>query len=355
MTPSTNPTINQLVFYSNDKESEKVGIEVELEASHPIPYAGVRKERLPKLSWSGYHDGSLRNFGAEFISDPLPYQKRGDVKAHCVDLMEFITKQMNAAYKNSWKFEQDCPRTSIHVHWNAKQYTPQQVYSCCTAWWLLENLMVKYCGDDREGNLFCLRIKDAEMIGYYVDREIRNPLYALQQYNKETVKYAALNLATLRSPGTLEVRCMRGLLNPNEISDWVDIVASIFMNAATMTPTEIIDLVEEKGVDNFLMKMLPHHYTTFQYIKDYQSLVKEQIGLVARYVYWQNWTRFHNKVLEWQKSVAGQKKEDLLVNDALRQIRGHRVRPAQMDNPGQWVLPAGQVINPVQLDFEDDE
>ncbi len=59
---------------------------------------------------------------------------------------------------------EDSGRAGVHVHVNCQELNIIQLYNFITLYLIFEDSLVKWCGPDRVGNLFCLRAKDAEWL-----------------------------------------------------------------------------------------------------------------------------------------------------------------------------------------------
>jgi hypothetical protein len=116
-------------------------------------------------------------------------------------------------------------RTSVHVHLNVSDLTVEEWFTLLFIWTVYEDSFIKYCGDERKGNLFCLSSSDAEAMLFYledfaIDQEIN--LFG------DNVRYAACNLAATPKYGSLEFRCMRGTTDPNVLIPWFSTINSLY-------------------------------------------------------------------------------------------------------------------------------
>lgn len=132
-------TINQL--FAPKTQVGRFGIEIEVEGQN-LPPAIPYFKRVA--------DHSLRGESAEYVFDkPLN--------------LDQVHKAMDAFifYMNGVKVD-DSDRTSVHVHLNVQQWTVKRVFTFFMLYAMFEEFLVKFCGESRENNLFCLRLKDAE-------------------------------------------------------------------------------------------------------------------------------------------------------------------------------------------------
>lgn len=201
----------------------EVGIEVEMEG-----------ERLPQeevVSWACTHDPSLRGNSVEYVlRKPVPRNNVGKV-----------LENLQAAFTATKAVLEPSDRCGVHVHVNCQQLTHDQTVRFIVLYLILEEIMVKYCGEDREGNLFCLRIKDAEyLIAQLNDMMISNS--SLRNYQGDVLRYSSLNIISLRKYGSVEFRAMRTHKHVMEIATWVDLLLRI--KDASLRYSSIHDMVE---------------------------------------------------------------------------------------------------------------
>lgn len=121
--------------YQKDKTECVVGIELENETQTEF--------RIPNVTGWRYHlEGSLRNFGYEFVqSPPLPLKETE--KALTLILSELKTARDGRANSNS-------SRTSTHVHFDVTKFTFIEVVNFCILYWILEEFLSHFCGENRK-------------------------------------------------------------------------------------------------------------------------------------------------------------------------------------------------------------
>lgn len=244
--------------YRNLKPREgRFGIEIETEAKSKASYPeGFLKDsyhpvnatpcwEIPMEYWVAVKDGSLRNFGVEFIlKDPLSME---DVQKA---LLEFKEKTKGV------KFLSDQVGTSIHVHINVGTESLLFLGNLLTLLLLFENLLVEYSGETRRSNLFALPTKSAEgnlfsMIKMF-ERLEAGELNCIAHAD-DNVKYAAINISKLSTFGSIEVRCFRGTTDSNLIEQWVSLLNRIVLTARIpgLTPKGIISEVQRRPMEFF--------------------------------------------------------------------------------------------------------
>lgn len=238
------PIRGHLTTRKNDGE---IGIEIEYELAERA------QPDFDDLHTSGYwtttHDHSLRNAGYESLFR-APYNRR--LTTDAISIWEKFRKRLK--FINTY-------RTSVHIHFNFQNNTGMEVMNFATAYWLFENTLLRYCGETREGNLFCLRLKDAEwpilsLIKDY-ERENNSP----SQIITDDCRYSSLNFAALRKFGSLEVRAMKGIYTEAELTEWLEILLSLKDAASKFkNPKEIIDTFINLPKREFVLKFFPIKY-----------------------------------------------------------------------------------------------
>lgn len=148
------------------------------------------------------HDGSLRNEGIEFISQPLPRETL---------LGAFKNLHAKIEYYN--KDEAFSPRTSTHVHVNCRTLDDKQVKTMTLLYALFEEFFFTMVDDTRRGNIHCVPLTETVLTNYYG--------YDLNYMLSRWHKYTALNLLPLGKLGTVEFRHMQGTDNVDLMTEWL--------------------------------------------------------------------------------------------------------------------------------------
>lgn len=222
----------------------KVGIEIEVEGArligNPIPY------------WRAVNDGSLRGESQEYIfKNPQPY--------HRVPVLLNILKDKMEKNKSIIIPSERC---GLHVHINVQQMTEQQVLNYATLYLLFEDLMVNYCGEDREGNFFCLRVRDAEyLLQGMISAQRLCSLFNLQHDN---FRYASINLSAIQKYGSVEFRALRTPKDFLKAIPWVEMLLLLYKNSLQFShPRKIVEQFSQLGPKEFLNKTLEQHSKLF--------------------------------------------------------------------------------------------
>jgi hypothetical protein len=158
-------------------------------------------------------------------------------------------------------------RTSVHVHVNVQELEYNQLLNMIYTYFLIEEPLMTFCGKERKGNRFCLRLQDAEGI---LDTLV--PLFRHKDYlgdiQEEKIRYSALNLAALNKFGSLEFRAMKGNLDVPKISTWMQALFNLREFAMSAdNPREILGLFQNNTPAKFLELVLKDVTPSFVYPK----------------------------------------------------------------------------------------
>jgi len=179
-------------FFSNYRNP--IGIEVEVE--------GVTGKGKPPGQWKllkPHTDGSLKIDGMEFISLPISGQQ-----------VDYALYELEEYFKTMKKPLLWSHRTSIHVHQNMSTMSCEQLLAYIMAYGLFEDLFFSLCDPIREGNPYCYRATEVDP----------DKFMTVGDFNK----YCALNLAPLRTFGTVEWRQMHGNQDFKLIRRWIQLI-----------------------------------------------------------------------------------------------------------------------------------
>ena len=209
----------------------EVGIEIEME--------GDNLYVAPRKWWRVAMDGSLRGNSVEWVLvQPLP---RDQVQP-ALDYLVFNSK--DSVLRPS-------DRCGVHVHINVQKMQLRQMFVFATLYLMLEPLLMRWCGEDREGNLFCLRSGDAE--GLLLTMKSALESGDLNTLNTDNLRYASINFCALFKFGSLEFRGFGTPKNMMDIVKWVDLLLAI--KDASLKFKELPDILEQlsgQGINRFL-------------------------------------------------------------------------------------------------------
>ena len=169
-----------------------------------------------------------------------------------------------------------------------------------------------YCGENRAGNLFCLRMVDCESMPLDIRKGLTgekqnqfrpvkkkypqipgrgaNPLYNLATNN---YRYAALNLASLAKFGSLEFRSMRcpvmedARLDTQSLIRWVNLLLALKDKAVEYkTPIDIITKFSEMGPRAFAEDVFGND---LKYLRVHEDSLWEGLELVQDIAFAIDW------------------------------------------------------------------
>jgi len=184
----------------------EVGIEIEME--------GDDLPRIDNPSWTTHADGSLRGRdSAEYVFNGPAH--REDVEGRLWNLYTVLQQDAEEMDPSD--------RCGVHVHINVQDLSYEHLLNFVTLYIILEEPLMEFCGEQRVGNPFCLRIKDAEFLLNVLISIKKNGTFNIPHLN-DKIRYASLNLTSLPLYGSLEFRGHRSVDNPAPIEKWVDIL-----------------------------------------------------------------------------------------------------------------------------------
>ena len=211
---------------------KEIGIEIEIEGRNLI-------REVPKF-WNVVEDNSLR---AEAPYGAFEYVLKIPVsRAKVSQRLNFLQEEL----RKGGSVLRPSDRCGVHIHVNCQELTCKQTMNFALLYLVFENLLVRWCGSEREGNLFCLRASDADTIlhGLSICMERDNFHYV----QKSDFRYASINLAALQKFGTLEFRSMGTPKNFNKINNWVRLLLKVFDSSKVYTePYEIVEAMSAQG------------------------------------------------------------------------------------------------------------
>jgi len=295
-------------------KEDGMGLELETEAEVPLPVSDIPKP------WRAKAEGSLRGLPGCSVE----YYSEGVVPADEWKLPRIrrLTDMLN---KPEQKVLKESPRTSFHVHVNMLHRTPAQVWAAACAYWILENLLVKYCGPLREGNMFCLRLRDAEAILTYAKEDVLadHPFHSL---NNNHIRYAGVNLNALAKFGTLEFRSMRGTTDPTILDNWSTAMYHLVNEAVKMgNPENLLDFYFRNSEATFINRFIhPNIRPEIERMPNIRDDMDDSALMLGDFAYLVDWP-------EWETQLetlwnAAQYKPRIYRDDALDAFVA-RIRP----------------------------
>lgn len=165
------------------------------------------------IGWSATRDGSLRGEGAkEFVTR----------RPHPLPVVLKLVSQLYSDFKEQGVTINDSVRAGVHVHINILDLTPNQLANLIVLSMIFEGLLSLYCGEQRVGNLFCLRSIDAQAVKNRIIYGLTHKDF--HQFNDDDYRYGFINIKSVVVHGSLEFRSMRTTTGPKEILDWIKLL-----------------------------------------------------------------------------------------------------------------------------------
>jgi len=227
-----------------------IGIEVEVENIY-----NPTKNKDALNIWDITEDGSLRNWGREFVSLPIPAK----YARYALDkLMEALEEENEPQFTS---------RTGIHIHVNVQDMNINQLVSLVLLYYVTERLLYRFVGRERKNNIFCVPLQNTNyFLQIYNAVKINNKeeteaepedLYTFKSIVEDWKKYLGLNLLPILRYGTVEFRHLYGTQDVNLIVNWINIILSLKKAAMEVTNfenlvTTLVNLNVKSEYHNFL-------------------------------------------------------------------------------------------------------
>lgn len=301
-----------------------VGLEIEVEG-----------ERFPDINdkvWTTTQDGSLRGDNREYIFSKPHLEK--DVRPALIAL-QTACDEMNTIMDFSF-------RTSVHVHINCQQLTYPQYLNFLYTYMLLEEPLMTFCGKERKGNRFCLRIQDAEGILDTFGTLFTGDPRALRYLQGDNNRYAAVNTNATHKYGSLEFRAMRGNMDIDVLTTWVDTLLAIREYATHYEdPRAILDVYSNTTPEEFIKDVLGPLAASYRYprmVKDMQRNFSLSLELPMRY----KTPKIEEEVVEDENKKAKRNFQAMMAREAQAVPMGFRA--AMPPPPDRNIQPRPQII-----------
>ena len=273
-----------LTFHEMNYVNEDVGIEIEVELDHPLCFMdGMDYDDnfVVDKRWSAMHDGSLKMNGCEFVSSPLKY---GSVGSAIKDLVKSV--EAETSY-DLLKIIHLSARASTHIHMNFQKETLKDLFKFLAVYYPLENLITKSCGSSREGNFFCLRMSDANGIVEMLNSCLIHPVtfnpenkakFMLGNMRRPDMRYAALNLQSLFTFGTLEFRALQTPKDLHQINAWIHLLKRLKDKSKTLN--SLLDPTHEisgLGPIAWAVKMLGEEFVELNHYHGLEKAIMKNV------------------------------------------------------------------------------
>jgi hypothetical protein len=344
------PGMNVAVLLNKRQVSGDVGIEIEVEGKK------LPKHESVQPPWAYMEDHSLRGEdNAEYVlTAPIAFS---EVSA-ALDALWAVFKAKKS------KFD-DSNRTSVHVHLNCQEFHLNRLTSFMAMYFALEEPLTAWCGDHREGNLFCLRAVDAPAIITAVKRFIQEDgKYKIH----DSFHYAGLNPQALFKYGSLEIRTLRGCSDKETIETWVRILERLYNLSADFTdPREVCTMLSGNGPLAFfeiiLGDMAPVVRQGINYSdEDIRQAMMRGIRLAQDICYCRDWSLykpvplkpdpFSRNMKKIAKKIVASDAELVAAMDELHDNGGYETLATASSSPP---APNPYYINEPEENYEEEE
>lgn len=209
-----------------------IGIEFEIEG---FKAGGINYTDFPLLEFKS--DGSLRDSGIEIVTLPVLGE---DIVLALLELKEVLKLSATTPYCSA--------RCGLHVHVDMRDCTTEQLLKVLCVYSITEALLLKYCGEHREDNPYCIPLTDclSENTVY------KHLFYSKKDYFQNglqgTKKYTALNILPLNALGTIEFRLHKGTLDTDEVLQWVNMLLNL-VNYSVTTEKDVQQITDSVCAD----------------------------------------------------------------------------------------------------------
>lgn len=240
--PYLEQVFNKATYKGNNTSETLIGIEVEVENI-------INRANFPSL-WHYEVDGSLRNNGTEYISDPIPAK-------YAASALEFLNNTLKINNTPSYS-----RRTSIHIHINVQDLTLKQLQTFTLLYLSLETLLYKKAGSNRANSIFCVPLSHAGYIPNLLVLFEKSKILSIKHLLNRWHKYTGYNMMNVTTKGTVEFRHLPGTDDVQYISEWINLLVAI-KEAAT-----------KDSLDNYF-KLISELNTTSEYEMFINTILKE--------------------------------------------------------------------------------
>ena len=268
--PSLLDTLSVGDFFGHPQIEGEVGVEIEIESSNALP----RQDSIPR-HWVLMHDGSLRGeHNCEYVF------RKPKKEADAYRAIDYLSQKLPVI--------DDSVRAGVHVHINVRELSFLQLWTFVSCYYILENLLTDWCGEGRQGNHFCLRAIDADVVLQRLVRAIHtdNP----GCLDNESIRYAALNFNALKKFGSLEFRQLRTPLDLSVIKTWISILLNIKRNSSLFpNPRAVVENFSLGGEEEFLRVMLGEHTHLFSMDNNKMQSLRSGVIVAQEIAYTKEW------------------------------------------------------------------
>lgn len=237
-------------YFGMNSTPGEVGIEVEMELKKPLSDYFVAPP-----NWRLESDNSLRGNGYELV---LHKPVAREEVPHSLDSL------YNCIYLEDNNKILPSIRAGVHIHVNVQQMTIGEVLNMMMCYYLLETAFLRTAGENREGNLFCLRNEDALGVIFSLENAIRKKdFYTVQS---DQYRYASLNFQSLFTYGSLEFRSLATEPNLENILPWIELILQLKdASLSIKDPLDMLLDISGDGPLSWAKTILGPHFNRLYY------------------------------------------------------------------------------------------
>ena len=282
------------------KKNGLFGIEVETEVASEGEYPkdflvaggssdGHNAYKTPLKNWKAVVDGSLRDFGVEFVLNGP--KSLADTRAA---LDEFKDKLGGV------NFIQKSPSTSVHVHINMMDLTMTQIVNFVMLYSYFENVLIEYSGPTRRSNLFALPLRNCDKsLSAFIRSVIGFNGGACDCFptDEQEWKYSSLNFCPLMKHGSFEIRLFRGTTDVDLIWNWVNILNKLYDACKFADPAYWIETMRVSRES--LLETIFQEYSPQLMFQSYPEMINKNIiypVLISSSI--KDWSRFEDNITQ---------------------------------------------------------
>lgn len=232
---------------------ERVGVEIEVEGRNlPVDVRGA---------WECVNDGSLRNgYEYRFVFPQRPE----DVSGALDSLFDYFRKAETVLENSN--------RCSTHVHISVQGRKINEITSSIVLWCTFEEILIKYCGEERQKNHFALSSSDANgLISAW-----RGFLQTGRAAFPNGLKYSALNILPIYDKGSIEIRVGAAADDYEGVNKWVTLCYALtdYAMERFKNPQDLSAVLSERGGLEVLTNAV-------QGYDDLEGIVEELVELMG--------------------------------------------------------------------------
>jgi hypothetical protein len=305
-----------------------IGIEIETETANPYT--------LPTFNhWTVHEDRSLRNFGMEYVFN-YPLDPGG--KAYNEAMQEWDNFSITQNFIPS-------VYTGLHVHLNMSNVDLKKLMNFIALYLIYENVLGRYCGPDRDGNLFCLKTSIAEL-SYVNFCDLAKAIDEgdgarfIQRLSEDRFKYSGLNIVTLNRLGSVEVRTHGGTVRREEIERWVNILKCIYDEAMRHdSPLSVVAMFRDNYVSNITQRIfggLEKHFDLKNLTADVEKTIYYAVCLAKSVNDWSKFGEAKKKVFNFKASTLSQDQLRDLHDMDVEHYADMGLNPSRLMQPDQY-------------------